>query len=184
MKRPIAYHAAATVVEVEHGRETEIKPVCRKLGRDHQARRPRRGAGPTAVTVPHLAQPAHRRQRAESGAETLYPPAFVIDAKQNVRTKGAHFSHESTQLAGALVIAREQNRAANGAVAQAGPVIIAECRADDVDDRRSRRLPHAPDSSITVALANSLSSDNDRWQRPTPRSSRSAASAGVNSSLG
>ena len=68
----VADHAAAAVVEVEHRREAEVDAAGAQLGGEHVAGRARRlerahragAAAAAAVVHPHLAEHAHRRQRA------------------------------------------------------------------------------------------------------------------------
>jgi hypothetical protein len=47
--------------------------------------------------------------------------------------------NQKAQLLGMLVVAREENYGTGGRMAQAGAVVVAQRRADDVDDRGAQR---------------------------------------------
>jgi hypothetical protein len=63
VKGSVSDHAAATVVEVEHGCEAEVDAAGPQLGRQHQADGGGGVGGEQRVLHPQLAQLSHRRQR-------------------------------------------------------------------------------------------------------------------------
>ena len=79
VQRPVADHAAAAVVEVEHRGEAEIHAMRAELRADHVAGRLRRLPALLAVAVPQAPELAHRRDRGKAFAEALHAPALVVD---------------------------------------------------------------------------------------------------------
>ena len=85
MKCAVTNHAAGTVVEIKHRRETQIDTTCLEFGCQHE---PAGACGLERVVfarIPQATECPHRRNRCEAVAEALYPPAFMIDRDQQPR---------------------------------------------------------------------------------------------------
>src|SRR5574341_835923 len=124
---------------------------------------------PTGVP-PMAAELAHRRQRGESIAEALHPPALVVDADQQLRlAQRADLLRQGMQLLGALEIAAEEDHAARGGMQHPPSVVVGQRGPDGVEDGGAERRLQPSHSRITVAAAMSRSSVSVRWERRMPR---------------
>ena len=109
----IADHAALPVIHVQHRRETEVDAAGAQLGGQHIACLLREMTRALRMGIPYPAQLAHRGYLRKPLAEALHAPAFVVHRdQQRGRAQRMDRRGEFDQLAGRLVIAREQDRPA------------------------------------------------------------------------
>lgn len=143
-KSAVADHAAAAVVQVEHGREAEIHATGTQLGTQHIAAGGGSGHGGHCAFAglllvgaqPELAQRAHGWQVREAIAlETLHAAAFVVHADQQIGAQGVDLGAQRRELGAILPVAREQDQPAHERMAQAAAVVVGQQGAGDVEDQ-------------------------------------------------
>ena len=98
-------------MQIQHRGEAEINAELAQFVSDDDAHRFRQFAGKQRAAVKTAAERAHRRNGGEAFAETLHPPAFLIDADNRVRPLRADGGAETFQLRRTAVIAAEKNDA-------------------------------------------------------------------------
>jgi len=144
MESTVADHAAATPVQVQHGREGKINAASPQLAGQHIARRcgcigGRHGPAAwatLAVLHPQRAQGAHGWQLGKAiGAKALHAAALVVHADEQILTHGLDGAGELQQLCPITPVAREQHHTARQRVDQAPAVVCAECSARHVEDQ-------------------------------------------------
>ena len=141
VESPVADDAAATVVEVEHRRETQIDAVREQLGGEHVARAARGFERCDMVALPEAPQAAHRRNAREAiGTKTLHPTAFMIDRDDQRRAaQRMDLGGQRQQLFRVAEVAREQDHAADQRVEQPLALFIRERKACDIEHHRPQR---------------------------------------------
>ena len=131
---PIAYNGASSIIEIEHGDETEIDAAHGQLAGDARADPLGLVVGHRRVAIPALTELSHRRHRRETFAKALHASALVIDADEQRRI--AHRANRRGQRLELLrggVVARKQDHAADQRIADALAVLGGKLEAGDVE---------------------------------------------------
>ncbi|EXI91481.1 MAG: hypothetical protein AW12_01252 [Candidatus Accumulibacter sp. BA-94] len=134
----VADDRAAPPIEVENRRKRQVDPAGAQLGRQHVTDAPRRQRRRLGLPIPQLAEAAHRRQAGETAAAALYPAPLVVDTnQQRRRAQRMHFGGQPRQLLRRLVVACEEDQAADQRVPQALSFQLGEAAAGKVDHQRT-----------------------------------------------
>ena len=134
VERAVADDFADAVVEIHAGRERQVHAMRAQLG-GHQ---PAHGAGQLqtlfGVEVIGMTDAPRRRQQRELRTEALHAPALLVHGHDQRRV--AHrvdIGHQLAQLLRGLVVAREEDDAADERMAQDLAVLGRELEAGDID---------------------------------------------------
>ena len=98
-------------MQIQHRREAEINTELAQFISDDDAHRFRQLAGKQRTAVKTAAKRAHRGQGGEAFAETLHPPAFLINTDDGIRVLRADGGTEALELRRAAVIAAKKDDA-------------------------------------------------------------------------
>ncbi len=139
MKRAIADYPASAVLHVQDRREREVDAMSAQLGGQHEPQILGQLARARPVAIPRLSQRAHWRNRRESLAESLHPPAFVVHCYDERRmAHGVYVRGEPHKLLRRGVVAGEQDDASRQRVREALAIGIGQRGARHVQHRPAR----------------------------------------------
>ncbi|MCZ7599815.1 MAG: hypothetical protein M5U09_21690 [Gammaproteobacteria bacterium] len=143
VKCAIADDRADAAVEVGHRGETQVDAAGAKFQRHGQRRLARALERTALIGIVQASELGHRRQRRKALREPLHPSALLVHRDEKPATcRVADLVAQVAELPGFGVVSREQDDAAEVAVAQQVPLLAGDGGAPEIGDYRAecRRL--------------------------------------------
>ena len=179
----IADDLGQAVVQVDAGRKGKIEAAGQQL-RSHQpamaACEIQSGGG---IEIELVADEAQRRQRRETVAEALYPPALMVDRHQEAwAAQRVDLLHQALQLRRIGVVARKQDDAAHQRMRQQFAIFRAQLRTGEIDHQWTQSHV-VPPAGLSAAVPGGASRAMDSRcvvcgnMSATPAASRSKPSS-------
>src|SRR5487761_300791 len=127
MESPISDHAAYTVIQVQHRRETDIHPHCAQFSRHKPATAFGKPAAHIRVLIVKLPKQSRRRQQSEAITKALHAATFLIYRHQQWRyAQSVNALNQCSELIGVRVIASKENDTAHQRMIQKFPIHACE----------------------------------------------------------